>query len=183
MLPQFQIFPGFAAFMGLTFLVAATGWAQAAGMTLKPGLWDYTVQTSTNGAPQVDFAQMMRNVPPAMKAEIAAEMKARGMAMDLGNNSLRLCLSSQFVAAKHPPLQLSGQCKVHWSQPSAGLWNFSYACTQPASSGKGSVTLLSPTDYKTQFTAVTPQATIASSSEAHWVSSNCGGVPPLQIAP
>jgi Protein of unknown function (DUF3617). len=180
MLHHFQILPRFVA-LSFALWIAAMGSSRA--VTLKPGLWDYSVQTSTNGAPPVDFAQMMHNVPPAMKAEIEAGMKARGMAMDLGNNTLRLCLSPKFVAAKRPPLKLNGQCKVHWTQPAAGHWSFSYVCTQPTSSGKGSVTLASPTNYQTQFTAVTPQATIASSSAAHWVSSDCGGVPPLQPEP
>lgn len=168
---------------GLPLIVAALWSSHAQAFSLKPGLWDYSVQSSTNGAPPVDLSHMMQNASPAIKAEIEAQMKARGMAMDLGNQTLRLCLSPEFVAAKRPPLHLGGQCKVHWSQPTQGNWDFSYACTQPTSSGKGRVALASPTAYKTQFTAVTPQGTVSSTSEAHWVSSDCGSVPPLQPVP
>ncbi|MHB1666709.1 DUF3617 domain-containing protein [Thiomonas sp.] len=146
---------------GLPLIVAALGSSHAQAFSLKPGLWDYSVQSSTNGAPPVDLSHMMQNASPAIKAEIEAQMKARGMAMDLGNQTLRLCLSPGFVAAKRPPLYLGGQCKVHWSQPTQGNWDFSYACTQPTSSGKGRVALASPTAYKTQFTAVTPQGTVS----------------------
>ena len=165
-------------------LAAAALWSsQAHAVGLKPGLWDYSVQSSTNGAPPVDLSQMMHNVSPAIKAEIEAQMKARGMATDLGKQTLRLCLSPAFVAAKRPPLHLSGNCKLHWSQPTQDDWDFSYACTRPTSSGKGQVVLASPTAYTTQFTAVTPQGTVSGTSKAHWVSSDCGGVPPLQPAP
>ncbi|MDE2271810.1 MAG: hypothetical protein KGJ94_07485, partial [Xanthomonadaceae bacterium] len=80
--------------LAATLLLAA----QAHAVGLKPGLWDYSVQSSTNGAPPVDLSQMMHNVSPAIKAEIEAQMKARGMAMDLGKQTLRLCLSPAFVA-------------------------------------------------------------------------------------
>ena len=168
---------------GLPLIVAALWSSRAQAFSLKPGLWDSSVQSSTNGAPPIDLSQMMQNVSPAIKAEIEAQMKARGMAMGPGKQTLRLCLSPAFVAAKRPPLHLSGNCKLHWSQPTQDDWAFSYACTRPTSSGKGHVVLASPTAYTTQFTAVTPQGTVSGTSEAHWVSGDCGGVPPLQRAP
>lgn len=156
---------------------------QAHAIGLKPGLWEYDVQSSTNGAPPVDLSQMMQNVSPAIRAEIEAEMKARGMGMDLGKRRVKLCLTPAFVAAGHPPLQLNGQCKAHWTQPAADQWDFSYACTSPTSSGEGHITLSSSTAYSTAFTTVTPQATVSGTSQGHWVSSDCGSVPPLQIKP
>ncbi len=164
----------------LALQLPAAAWAAG---PLKPGLWQFQVDTSVNGGPAQNLAQMLAQAPPQVRQEMQAQLAKQGLAVD--DQGLKICLSPQVAALEHPPLHLNGTCKETWSQGSGSRWNFSFSCTGPDSTGQGHIDLTSPTAYTTDYTARVspapgvPVQTIQSSTRAHWLAADCGNVAAL----
>ncbi len=153
----------------------------AATQALKPGLWDYALQTRNGSGPSMNLAQMLRSLPPAARPQVEARLRAQGMALS-PDGGLQICLDAGSLAAGHPPLHLSGRCDVHWKHGDPADWSFHYACQSPVVQGQGSLHIASPTAYSSHYTVSGPHGSVSGQAEAHWVAASCGGVPPLRSA-
>lgn len=166
-------------------LLTAAASACFAASPLKPGLWQFQVETSVNGAPAQNLSEMLARVPPSVRAAMEEQLKARGLSVD--GQGLKICLSPQVAALDHPPLHLDGQCRENWAKHGESRWNFSFQCTDPTSSGEGHIDLVGQTQYTTDYTAQVTQApgaprqTVHSISTAHWLAADCGDVPALAL--
>lgn len=153
----------------------------AASAALRPGLWDYTLQTRTGNGPEMNLAQMLRSLPPSTRPQVEAKLRQQGMSISR-DGGLQICLDATSLAAGHPPLHLHGGCATHWSQPHPGDWKFRYSCPASKVSGRGSLHIASATSYASSYAVSTPQGAMAGQSQAHWVAASCGSVPPLRSA-
>lgn len=161
--------------------LAAGPVCRAAPVSLKPGLWDYALQTRSGDGPSMNLAQMLRNLPPSTRPQVEARLRAQGMSLS-PDGSLQICLDAGSLAGGHPPLHLGGRCKAHWSQTAPGDWSFRYACTDPVVDGRGSLRITAPTAYESAYTVKNPHGSMSGKAQAHWVASSCGSVPPLRDA-
>ena len=155
--------------------------ALAAATPLRPGLWDYALQTRTGDGPAMNLAQMLRSLPPSARPQIEAKLRQQGMSISR-DGGLQICLDATSLASGHPPLHLHGGCAAHWSQPRPGDWKFRYTCPASKVTGSGSLRIASATSYASSYTVTTPQGSMSGQSQAHWVAPSCGSVPPLRNA-
>lgn len=159
--------------------VATATSCQAASVPLKPGLWDYSLQTQRGDGPPMNLSQMLASLPPSARPQVEARLRAQGMALG-PDGALRICLDAASLAGGHPPLHLAGRCQEQWSLASPGHWSFHYACTAPSVDGHGKLRISSPTAYQSHYTVKGPQGSVSGDAQAHWVGASCGDVPPLR---
>ena len=169
-----------APVLGLA-LLAPCAPSFAAAQSLRPGLWDYALQTRNGSGPPMNLAQMLRSLPPSARPQVEARLRAQGMALS-PDGGLQICLDNASLAAGHPPLHLSGRCDVHWKHGDPADWSFHYACQSPDVQGQGSLHIASPTAYSSAYTVSGPHGSVSGQAKAHWVATSCGGVPPLRSA-
>lgn len=170
--------PLLAALLGLGALAWSSA-SHAAPVSLKPGLWDYALQTRNGDGPTMNLAQMLRNLPASTRPQVEARLRAQGMSLS-PDGTLQICLDAASLADGHPPLHLGGRCAAHWEQTSPGDWHFRYACQDPAADGRGSLRVTAPTAYESDYTVKNPQGSMSGQAQAHWVADSCGGVPALR---
>ncbi len=167
-----------AALLGVGLLaLSAPGFA--ATQSLRPGLWDYALQTRNGSGPSMSLAQMLRSLPPSARPQVEARLRAQGMALS-PDGGLQICLDAGSLVGGHPPLHLSGRCDVHWKHGDPADWSFRYACKSPDVVGRGSLHIASPTAYSSNYTVGGPHGSVSGQATAHWVAASCGDVPPLR---
>ena len=168
-----------AALLGCSWIPVASTALAAGAPTLRPGLWDYALQSRRGNGPEMNLAQMLSTMPPAARPQIEAQLAQQGMRLD-SHGGLQICLDAQSVAAGHPPLHLAGHCNVSWKHPDAADWSFHYACTAPSADGHGTLHIASPTSYTSAYAVTGAEGPVAGEAQAHWVASSCGSLPPMR---
>jgi uncharacterized protein DUF3617 len=168
-------------------LFASSSYAGA--QSLKPGLWEITNQMRGGGAEMEQgmarMQQELANMSPEQRKMMQDMMAKQGMSVDpggMGGRTQKICLSKEMVAKNEIPAQLEGNCKRESSSRSGNTMSMSFTCTNPPSSGQGTVTFMSPEAYSSRMTV---QATVRGKPEkmemagsGRWVSADCGDVKP-----
>jgi len=169
----------------LALLAAVQAHAQT---NIKPGLWESNSKVKTGNA-QTDQGlsqamQMMAAMPPEQRQKMEAMMAQNGMSMPKqgadGGMLLTSCVTPEMIARKELPLNQKGKCTSKQDQVSDGL-NFSFACTDPVSSGKGRIRFQGDNAYTmtmdiSNSSGVGPQqATVESTGR--WLSATCPAKP------
>ncbi len=153
----------------------------AAAAQLRPGLWNYSLQTRTGNGPTMNLAQMLDNMPPAARPQVEARLRQQGMSLS-PSGVLQICLDARALAQGHPPLHLPGRCRATWIHADAADWTFRYHCDQGTVRGSGSLHIASDRAYSSSYTVDNGDVRVSGSAQAHWAASSCGTVPPLQDA-
>ena len=176
---------------GLRFLAAAMMLAAsfyAGAQSLKPGLWEIENRMQGGGA-QMDqaVAQMQRelaNMSPEQRKMVQDMMAKQGMGMGAGGAgglSRKICMTPEMARRSEIPVQQDGNCKQVSSSRSGNTMKFSFTCADPASSGEGTVTFVSPEAFQTRLTVQTGQGSsdkMSLEGSGKWLSADCGGVKP-----
>ena len=179
--------------MHRTLLACAALAAAAAtsAQTLKPGLWEITNQMQGAAGSKMDaaMAQMQKQMAamsPEQRKMMEDMMAKQGIKMDAGagTSSIQLCLTAEMIARNDvtPP---EGDCKQTSQSRTGNTLTFSYACTQPPSSGNGQVVFVSPEAYtmsmqvKSKAAGKEQSMTVASSGQ--FLSAECGAIKPLSV--
>jgi len=172
------------------FLAAAAPVAAQSPPRLKPGLWEHRVQIADQSgrmAAAMREAQAALAAMPPEQRKMMEEMMARqGAGMGGGPQAVRLCLTPEEAARDEPPPAQDGCTQS--ARREGNTWAVSFQCPardgEPASNGRGTVTLQSPAAYSGQFTLNTTvdgqRERVEMSTQGRWIAADCGSVRPTR---
>lgn len=172
----------------LLFSLAMLAALHASAQSIKPGLWELNNKVKTGNA-QTDQAmgmalQQLANLPPAQRAQMEAMMAQNGVSMPKpggdGGVLVTACVTSEMAAKKELPINQKGKCSSK-SDPVAGGLNISFSCTDPASSGQGTLRFNGDSSYVMQMNVTseaggTPQS-VQVESTGRWLGASCPAKP------
>jgi len=179
-----------AAGRGLSLALPCTLLAAQPAPKLKPGLWEHSVQIADQGgqmaAAMKETQAAMAALPPEQRKMMQEMMAKQGIGLDASGQKLRLCMTPEDVARDEPPPAQDG-CTQN-ARRQGNTWTVSFQCPgrdgDPPSSGRGTVTLQSPTAYSGQFTINTQvgQKTevVNMANQGRWIAADCGNVRPVR---
>ncbi|OEZ54315.1 MULTISPECIES: DUF3617 domain-containing protein [unclassified Duganella] len=161
---------------------------QASAQTIKPGLWELSNKVKTGNA-QTDQAmgmalKQLANMPPEQRAQIEAMMKQNGASLPKagadGGMVITACVTPEMVAKKELPMNQKGKCTSK-SEPVAGGMNISFSCTEPASSGTGTLRFNGDSSYVMNMNVSSeaggkPQ-NVQVESTGRWLGASCPAKP------
>ncbi len=174
---------------------AALALASTAALTqsaprLKPGLWEHSFQVGSQGG-QIEAAMKeaqaaMASMPPEQRKMMEQMMAQQGISLDASGQKVRICMTAEDVARDEIPAAQDGCTQT--AKRSGNTWTVTFQCPardgQPASSGRGTVTLQSSTAYSGDFTMNTQvdrkTEQVTMKTQGRWLSADCGNVKPAR---
>jgi hypothetical protein len=180
-----RLFVASASALGTLLLAAPPAMAQ----NLKPGLWEINNKMQS-GSGQLEKAmaesqKQMAAMPPEQRKMMQDMMAKQGLSMGPGaggNMAVKICMSKEMVERNELPAQ-QGECKTTHSPRTGNTMKMSFACTQPPSSGEGTVTFVSPEAYTMKMTMKSmtqgKPETMTMDGGGKWLSADCGNIKPL----
>jgi Protein of unknown function (DUF3617) len=175
---------------------AAALQAQAAGIGLKPGLWEvHLLKQVVDGRDMsaqiaestLQMRQALANLPPEQRARVEAMMKQHGMPQN-GNGGYRICITPEMAKRDPPVIDRSGRCTRTQVNRSGNRMSFSFSCESDkrTMTGKGMATtsreLVTTEIDATTRSAAGEQHVIHSESEMKYLAADCGDVKPAEGA-
>jgi hypothetical protein len=166
--------------------------APAAAQTMKPGLWEITNKMGGSGdagakmaAAQAQMQQQLASMPPEQRKMMQDMMAKQGVNMAPGAGggmAARICVTREMAARNQPPAQGRGDCKQEQMQKSGNTTKFKFTCTNPPSSGEGTVTLHNPESYSMNMKVQGggQQGQMTMDAQGKWLSNDCGSVKPAK---
>lgn len=169
--------------------MAAPSIALADAPPIKPGLWEITAENqSLNGKPLPDMsaqmAEQLKKMPPDMRKQMEAHMKAKGVQMMPGSGqpTVRVCLTREMLDQDRWQ-QRQGDCRNTDLTRSGSTWKWKFKCTQPAGEGEGQTTFQGSDAYVTEMRMqMQRQGQAQQMTMKHrgrWVGADCGDVKPI----
>lgn len=174
--------------------------APASAQTMRPGLWE--VKSTIEGADDSRMQEMakaqeqmramreqMARMPPEQRQAMEAMMSKLDPLpqIDEDGMTIQLCVTPEMAAENQPPVQQRGNCTSKRSAPVGGAMKISYVCTNPVSSGEGTITVSSDTAYTMDMTMKAIEdgrnQTTSMSSKGKWLAASCGNVEPPVMHP
>jgi len=168
--------------------------ALAESPPIKPGLWEVTTSSpQINGQTMPDMsaqmAEQMKKMPPQMRQQIEAQMKAKGVQMAPaggGGMAVRVCITQEALAQNRWQ-QTEGRCQNTAMNKSGATWTWSFTCTEPPASGEGRTTFQGNEAYVNELHMNTerkgkPMSTVMT-HRGKWLSADCGGLKPAGSPP
>lgn len=182
-----QLFVSSASALGTLLLAAPPALAQ----NLKPGLWEINNKMqSSSGQMEKAMAEsqkQMAALPPEQRKMMQDMMAKQGLSMGPGaggNMAIKICMTKEMAERNELPAQ-QGDCKTTNSPRSGNTMKMSFACTQPPSSGEGTVTFVSPEAYTMKMTMKSMMQgkpeTMTMDGGGKWLSADCGAIKPLAV--
>lgn len=172
-------------------LLGQSPWALAETPPIKPGLWEVISEAPmVNGQAMPDMsakmADQMSKMPPQMRQQIEAQMKARGVQMAQpasgGGMAMRMCLSKEMLAQNRWQ-KTEGRCQNTALNKSGATWTWQFTCTEPPGSGEDSTTFLSNEAYVNELHMNTERKGKATSTvlkhRGKWLGADCGDIQPM----
>lgn len=168
-----------------TALPAAARPAQAANtQTMRPGYWQITNQVSS-ADPRTDQAmsavmQQLATLPPEQRQALEQMAAQQGMSLPKvssnGGLSVNACITPEMAARQQVPTGQQGNCTSN-NTPVAGGLKIAFSCTNPVSSGQGSLRYAGDSAFTMAMTITTsargaPEQ-ITVNSSASWLSATC----------
>lgn len=165
-------------------LCALTSPAHAEAPPIKPGLWEITMENHTiDGKPVPDvsaqMAEQLKKLPPEMRQQMEAQMKARGVQMGTsgGRGAIRTCMTKEMVDQNRWQRH-DGQCENVSMNRAGNTWSWKFKCTQPPSEGEGTTTFQGSEGYVTEMRVNTQRQgkphQMTMKHRAKWMGADCG---------
>ena len=176
-----------ASVLTLLFLASPLALAQ----NLKPGLWEINNKMQS-GSGQIEKAmaeaqKQLATMPPEQRKMMQDMMAKQGMSMVPGAGggmAVKICMTKEMIERNELPSQ-QGDCKTTNTPRMGNSMKMSFVCTQPPSSGDGTVTFVSPEAYTmTMAIKSTVQGkpeTLSMDGGGKWLSADCGTIKPLAV--
>ncbi len=175
------------AFCGLALSVCAIG---AYGQSIKPGLWE--ISSQMQGSKEMNEAmaearKAMEGMPPEQRKMMQDMMAKQGVQMGTGPGggmSIKICLTQEMID-RNDVASHKGDC-THTQSPRMGnTMKFSFVCTQPPSSGEGTITFSGSESYSVKMTT---SSTVRGQTEkiemqnsGRWLGNECGSIKPINV--
>lgn len=163
----------------------------AHAQNVKPGLWETTSKMKT-GSGQMEQAmaqaqKQMASLPPEQRKMMEEMMAKQGVSMGAsgapGTTTAKYCISREMAETNTLPAQQEGNCKSTASPRVGNTMKIGFTCTNPVSSGEGTITFTSAEAYTTKMTMNTSAGgkpeTINLDASSKWLSADCGALRPL----
>lgn len=179
-----------SALVALALLTALA--AYAAGMGLKPGLWEVRIvkqvvdgrDTSAQMSGLNDkMLQAMASMPPERRAQMEAMMKQRGVGLGDGGG-FKICVSPEMARRDKPIVDRDGRCQPATVNRSGNQATYEFNCTSNGvtTAGKGSSTyggdmISNHVDMTTRDSSGKTRA-MQNDTEMKFISADCGDVKP-----
>jgi hypothetical protein len=163
----------------------------AAAQTMKPGLWEIHNKMSGNAEMDQAMAEMQKqfaSMSPAERKQMEAMMARQGVKMPTpsagGGMAMQMCMTKEMVERNDMPVQ--DGCRTTVSQRSGNTLKHAFTCTNPPSSGEGTVTFSGSEAYTSKMTlkSVSGGKTEVTTMEGRgkWLKADCGNVKPITPA-
>jgi hypothetical protein len=181
----------FRTLLRSSLLVVLPASALAADLPpMKPGLWEVTPDSQMlNGKPLPDMsaklAEQMKRMPPEVRAQMDAQMKAHGVQMAPGTNGMavRMCITKDMLTQNRWQ-KMDGRCQNTALKQSGSTWAWKFSCTEPPSEGEGSTAFQGSeaytSDIEMRSTRNGKAQTVNMKHHAKWLGADCGGLKPLE---
>ena len=170
-----------------TMLLASSFCAGA--QTMKPGLWEINTKMQTSGGQMEQgmarMQQQMASMSPEQRKMMQDMMARQGASTGAGGPAamgVRVCMTKEMVERNEIPAQ-QDECKHTTSPRSGNTMKMSFTCTNPPSSGEGTVTFAGPEAYTMKMTMNTvvqgkPER-VNMDASGKWLSADCGAIKPM----
>lgn len=179
--------------MKLTVALLSAGLAVGAthAQTIKPGLWEFkqTPQLDPARKAQMEQAQKaMESMPPERRAMIEQMMAKQGVNVSMAGGvvTVKTCITKEQAERNFAPVGTQGKCTQE-SKRSGNVIQTHFVCTEPASEGDATVTLLGNEGFTNDVTVRTQRQgkteTTKVSGEGRWLGADCGTVQPIKSQP
>ena len=170
---------------GLIAVLASAVFAlPASAQGIKPGLWQITNKMSS-ADPQTDQAmsgllQQLGNLSPAQRQQAQQLAAQNGVSMPQvgadGGISVNACVTPEMAAKQQIPMGQQGNCTSN-NVPFDGGLKMAFSCTNPTSSGQGTLTYNGDTGFHMLMNITTsargaPEQ-VTMSSAGTWLGANC----------
>jgi Protein of unknown function (DUF3617) len=138
-------------------------------------------------AMMAQMQKQMAGMPPEQRKAMEQAMAAQStMSMSVGSDgsmAMKTCITQEMIDRKNWMPKTDGKCTQTVSAAVGNTQKFGFTCTDPASSGEGTVTFLSKTSYTSsmKINAVRngkPESMVFESS-AKFLGADCGAVKPV----
>ena len=116
---------------------------------IKPGLWEVKSEGSVDGKKTAQPADRLQGLSPAVRAQVEASMKEKGVAMGPGGVS-RICFGRESM----DPARWgeAASCKTEYGARSNSSWKWHSVCTQPEMTIDGEAIFANPENYRVHTT-------------------------------
>ncbi len=166
--------------------------AYAAGMGLKPGLWEVRIvkevvdgrdNTAQLAAMGDKMRQALASMPPERRAQMEAMLKQNGAGAATGGG-YRICITPAMAKRDTPLVDRDGRCQPATVNHSGNRTTFEFSCTNDGvtTTGKGVATvdgdvMATHVDLSTRDSSGKTRV-IQSDTEMKFIGSDCGDVKP-----
>jgi len=126
-------------------LATAAAWASAQTPPIKPGLWEVKSEGHVDGNKTPPAADRLQGLSPALRAQVEASMKEKGVAMGPGGVT-RICFSRESM----DPARWGevASCKTEYGARSNSSWKWYSVCTEPEMTIDGEAIFANPENYR-----------------------------------
>jgi hypothetical protein len=164
----------------LTLMTSAST-LDAAGTTMRPGLWEFTsTMKSQSGEMEKAMREMdaqMAAMPPEQRKMMENMMGSQGVRQTSKGTTVRVCVTPEEVKRNTVPAMEHG-CTQQIVRKSGNTVWFKYSCkSNPPSSGEGEYTLIGDKAYKGKMKVTTRQngraETVEMTQSGKWLSERC----------
>ena len=177
---------------GLLALAALASYA--AGIGLKPGLWEVKIvkqvvdgrdMTAQLAASAEKMQQMMANMTPEQRARMQAMMPNGGAGLG-DNGNFRICVSPEFAKRDQPVIDKDGHCQPATVKHDGNVTSYEFTCAANGTTRQGKGQTIATGDMLTnRVDMTTTQASgqtrnFHNESQMHYLGPDCGDVKPFQ---
>lgn len=182
--------------LGCTMLLAACAF-QASAQSLKPGLWEISTKMSSDSGKlekaMTEMNKQMASMSPEQRKMMEGMLSKQGISMGSGQTgaTIKICMSKEMAenndVAHYKSAGAAKDSCTHTMSPRVGnSMKFSFSCSQPPSSGEGTVTFNGTDSYTSNVVTKSTNAqgkpeTMTMDSSAKYLSSDCGSIKPLVV--
>lgn len=163
--------------------------ALAEAPPIKAGLWEITTENQTvDGKTMPDMsaqmAEQLKKMPPEMRKQMEAHMKAKGVQMTPGQTGVRLCLTREMLNRDNwQQSQAQSDCRNTEMNRSGNTMKWKFKCTQPPSEGEGETTFQGSDGYVTEMRVQSQRQgqprLMTMKHRGRWLGADCGDVKPI----
>lgn len=155
---------------------------------MKPGLWE--IHNKMGGNAELDEAmkemqKQLASMSPAERKQMESMMAQQGLKMATpsagGGMAVQMCMTKEMVERNDMPVQ--DGCRTTVNQRSGNTLKHAFTCTNPPSSGEGTVTFSGSEAYTSKMTLKTVSGgkteTTTMEGRGKWLKADCGNVKPI----
>jgi hypothetical protein len=173
-----------AAFTIASGAIAAQAQTTPPPPPIKPGLWQVHIDREVNGQKMPDASERMKNMSPEKRAQFEAMMKQHGVGTE-GAGS-QVCYTRETLG--HSPwADVQTDCKATFRTRTSSAWKWHTSCPKSDYESDGEAIFTDRENYTVKSSSVSKMGDKVRNSNTtmtgKWLSSDCGGLKPLDAKP